>query len=46
MARQQEFEPRAWLSTWGVMASPRENPMGVGWLGMAMGLGFVLSFGS
>ena len=28
--------------TW---AAPRRNPMGVEWFGMAMGLGFVLSFG-
>ena len=45
VARSQGFEPRAWLSTWGVMGSPRDNPMGVDWFSMAMGLGFVLSFG-
>ena len=39
------FGPHAWLGTWSVMGSPKSNPMGVGWLGMAMGLGFVLSFG-
>jgi SSS family solute:Na+ symporter len=27
------------------MSSPSENPMGVGWFGMVIGLGFVLSFG-
>jgi SSS family solute:Na+ symporter len=27
------------------MGSPVENPMGIGWFGMVMGLGFVLSFG-
>src|SRR5438105_13670698 len=27
------------------MDSPSHNPMGVEWFGMAMGLGFVLSFG-
>ena len=27
------------------MGSATENPMGVEWIGMAMGLGFVLSFG-
>jgi uncharacterized sodium:solute symporter family permease YidK len=27
------------------MGSPRDNPMGVDWFSMAMGLGFVLSFG-
>ncbi len=39
------FSPHAWLSTWSVMGSPKDNPMGVEWLGMVMGLGFVLSFG-
>ena len=29
-------------ATWGVR---RTNPMGVEWFGVAMGLGFVLSFG-
>ncbi len=39
------FSPHAWLGTWSLMGSPKDNPMGVEWFGMAMGLGFVLSFG-
>ena len=35
----------AWTSTWSVMRSPSTNPMGVEWISIAMGLGFVLSFG-
>jgi SSS family solute:Na+ symporter len=31
--------------TWAGMASGSTNPMGVEWFGVAMGLGFVLSFG-
>src|SRR4026208_2118584 len=32
-------------SSWRQLGSAGDNPMGVGWFGMAMGLGFVLSFG-
>ena len=39
------FAPDAWTSTWSVMTSPASNPMGVEWISIAMGLGFVLSFG-
>jgi solute:Na+ symporter, SSS family len=39
------FAPDAWTSTWSVMSSPSSNPMGVEWFSIAMGLGFVLSFG-
>jgi SSS family solute:Na+ symporter len=39
------FEPGAWAHSWKHMDSPAANPMGVEWFGMAMGLGFVLSFG-
>ena len=35
----------AWSSSWQHMGSASQNPMGVEWFGMAMGLGFVLSFG-
>jgi SSS family solute:Na+ symporter len=35
----------AWSRSWASMGSPQANPMGVEWFGMAMGLGFVLSFG-
>jgi SSS family solute:Na+ symporter len=37
--------PGAWTQSWAHMNSPAANPMGVEWFGMAMGLGFVLSFG-
>ncbi len=39
------FQDGAWVSAWKHMGSPTANPMGVEWFGMAMGLGFVLSFG-
>jgi SSS family solute:Na+ symporter len=39
------FAADAWTSTWSVMSSPSSNPMGVEWISIAMGLGFVLSFG-
>ncbi|MEZ5420519.1 MAG: sodium:solute symporter family protein [Vicinamibacterales bacterium] len=35
----------AWMRTWAHLGSADANPMGVEWFGMAMGLGFVLSFG-
>ncbi len=39
------FSPDTWSHSWTHMGSPMENPMGIGWFGMVMGLGFVLSFG-
>ena len=39
------FASGAWSQSWAHMGSPTDNPMGVEWFGMAMGLGFVLSFG-
>lgn len=39
------FEQGAWSSAWRHLDSAGSNPMGVEWFGMAMGLGFVLSFG-
>jgi SSS family solute:Na+ symporter len=39
------YSAGAWSSSWQHMGSAADNPMGVGWFGMAMGLGFVLSFG-
>ncbi len=39
------FSAGAWTQSWQHMGSPSSNPMGVEWFGMAMGLGFVLSFG-
>jgi SSS family solute:Na+ symporter len=45
VARAQGFAPNAWSESWRYLGSAGENPMGVDWFGMAMGLGFVLSFG-
>ncbi len=35
----------AFSHSWKYMGSASQNPMGVDWFGMVMGLGFVLSFG-
>jgi SSS family solute:Na+ symporter len=35
----------AWSHSWAFTGSAQSNPMGVEWFGLAMGLGFVLSFG-
>jgi SSS family solute:Na+ symporter len=45
VATSQGFAPGAWTQTWTNMGHPASNPMGVEWFGVAMGLGFVLSFG-
>ena len=37
--------PGAWSHSWAHMGTAAGNPMGVEWFGLAMGLGFVLSFG-
>src|SRR5678816_2555601 len=34
----------AWSHSWAYTGSASANPMGVEWFGLAMGLGFVLSF--
>jgi solute:Na+ symporter, SSS family len=39
------FAPGAWSHSWRYMGSASANPMGVEWFSLAMGLGFVLSFG-
>src|SRR6266702_2823562 len=39
------FASGAWSESWKFMGSPSSNPMGIEWFGLAMGLGFVLSFG-
>ena len=39
------YQAGAWTESWRFMNSPSDNPMGVEWFGLAMGLGFVLSFG-
>ncbi len=45
VATSQGYAPGAWSESWRFMGSTTSNPMGVEWFGMAMGLGFVLSFG-
>jgi SSS family solute:Na+ symporter len=39
------FAAGAWTHSWEHTGDPAANPMGVEWFGLAMGLGFVLSFG-
>jgi SSS family solute:Na+ symporter len=39
------FQHGAWLDSWAHLDKPANNPMGVEWFGLVMGLGFVLSFG-
>jgi len=39
------YPPGAWSHSWRYLGSSEMNPMGVEWFGLAMGLGFVLSFG-
>ncbi len=39
------FAPGTFSESWQHLGSPAQNPMGVGWFGLVMGLGFVLSFG-
>lgn len=41
----QGYPASAWTSLWRNLGTPSSNPMGVDWIGMVMGLGFVLSFG-
>ncbi|MDY6820318.1 MAG: sodium/solute symporter [Deferribacterota bacterium] len=36
---------KAFLSLWSTTLDPADNPMGIHWLGMVLGLGWVLSFG-
>ncbi len=45
VATGQGFEPGAWSSTWRYLGRAAENPMGVDWIGMTLGLWFVLGFG-
>lgn len=45
VATDQGYAAGAWTDSWKHMATANSNPMGVEWFGMAMGLGFVLSFG-
>lgn len=39
------YAPGAWTDSWRWMHDSTANPMGVEWFGLAMGVGFVLSFG-
>src|SRR5574341_1816624 len=39
------FPPDAYTRSWAFMDHSTHNPVGVEWFGLAMGLGFVLSFG-
>src|SRR3954462_348701 len=41
----QGYPAGAYTQAWRHLGSPSENPVGVEWLGLVMGLGFVLSFG-
>ncbi|HUS63236.1 MAG TPA: sodium:solute symporter family protein [Kofleriaceae bacterium] len=45
VAQQNGFSGGAWTESWQHMGSASSNPMGVEIFGLAMGLGFVLSFG-
>jgi SSS family solute:Na+ symporter len=45
VAVSQGYAPGAFTESWRHMGSASANPMGVEWFGLAMGLGFVLSFG-
>ncbi|MFO1464934.1 MAG: sodium:solute symporter family protein [Steroidobacteraceae bacterium] len=45
VAQSQGFGPGAMIDSWRYLGNPGANPMGVEWFGLAMGLGFVLSFG-
>ncbi len=45
VAVQRGFEAGAYTHTWTYMGDASRNPIGVEWFGLAMGLGFVLSFG-
>ena len=45
VATSQGYAAGTWTDSWTHMGTTIENPMGVEWFGMVMGLGFVLSFG-
>ncbi|HKG34077.1 MAG TPA: sodium/solute symporter, partial [Gemmatimonadales bacterium] len=44
-ATAQGYPPGAYTEAWRHLGDPSQNPVGVEWLGLVMGLGFVLSFG-
>jgi len=37
--------PHGYTNTWSTLGHAADNPMGIEWFGVVMGLGFVLSFG-
>ena len=37
--------PGAWSHSWAHMGNPADNPIGIEWFGLIVGLGFVMSFG-
>ena len=39
------YPPNAYTDAWSGLGDPGQNPMGVEWFSLIMGLGFVLSFG-
>ncbi|MBI2684852.1 MAG: sodium:solute symporter family protein [Acidobacteria bacterium] len=45
VAVKQGFAAGTYTQLWQNTANPAANPMGIEWFGLAMGLGFVLSFG-
>jgi len=45
VATSQGYAAGTWTNSWSHMGKVTDNPMGVEWIGMVMGLGFVLSFG-
>ncbi len=45
LAEKTGFAPGTYTQSWAHTGSASSNPMGVEWFGLAMGLGFVLSFG-
>jgi len=45
VATSQGFAAGTWTHSWAHTGTAAANPMGVEWFGLAMGLGFVLSFG-
>ena len=45
VATSQGYAPGTWTESWSHLGTANANPMGVEWFGLAMGLGFVASFG-
>jgi SSS family solute:Na+ symporter len=45
VASSRGYAEGAWAQTWSIAGDAAANPMGLEWFGIAMGLGFVLSFG-